>query len=117
MQKRKSAFSNLILVNTMSPIRSKQNFFIIDLHYIAPFEDIDLLLDAHIDFLEENYACGRFIASGPKVPRTGGIIIATAETRAALEEALEADPFKKNQMARYTVTEFRPSKKADQLNC
>ena len=99
----------------MSIIPADQNLFIVDLHYTSSFDDIEPHLDAHIDFLEQNYAAGRFIASGPKVPRTGGVIIATAETRAVLEKILEADPFKKNQLAKYTVTEFRPSMQADQL--
>lgn len=99
----------------MPLLPSNQNLFIVDLHYTSSFDDIGPKLDEHVEFLEQNYASGRFIASGPKVPRTGGVIIATAETRAALEEALEADPFKKNKLAEYTITEFRPSMQADQL--
>jgi uncharacterized protein YciI len=99
----------------MSLIPAAQNLFIVDLHYIASFDEIEPELDAHVVFLEENYAAGRFIASGPKVPRTGGVIIATAPTREELEEALKADPFMQKNLARYTVTEFRPSMQAKQL--
>lgn len=99
----------------MSLIPNSQSLFIVDLHYIASFDDIDLHLNEHVAFLEQNYAAGRFIASGPKVPRTGGLIVATAETRALLEDVLEADPFKKHGLARYSVTEFSPSMMADNL--
>lgn len=99
----------------MPLIPSDQNLFIVDLHYTSPFDDIEPHIDAHVEFLEQNYPAGRFLASGPKVPRTGGVIIATAKTLAVLEEVLEADPFRKNKLAEYTVTEFRPSMQASQL--
>lgn len=99
----------------MSLIPQNQNLFIVDLHYVVPFDEIDVHLDEHVAFLEQNYATGYFIASGPKVPRTGGLIIATAETRALLQEVLETDPFKKHGLARYAVTEFRPSMMAEAL--
>lgn len=97
----------------MSLIPSEQNLFIVDLHYTVPVKDIEPALDAHVMFLKENYRLGRFIASGPKVPRSGGVIIATAASRQELEDCLEADPFKKQKLARYTVTEFRPSMTAE----
>lgn len=100
----------------MTLIPSGQNLFVVDLHYTASFEEIEPELDAHVEFLEENYASGHFIASGPKVPRTGGVIIATAETREVLAQILTSDPFHEKQLARYTITEFRPSMKASQLS-
>ncbi|WP_170571753.1 YciI family protein [Ruegeria atlantica] len=100
----------------MTLIPSEQNLFIVDLHYVASIEDIEPVLDAHVEFLEQNYASGCFIASGPKVPRTGGVIIATAPTREELEKTLEADPFKREALAIYTVTEFRASMRAVQLD-
>ena len=99
----------------MALIPSDQTLFVVDLHYTTSFDNIEPQLDAHVEFLQRNYASGRFIASGPKVPRTGGVIIATAETRAVLEDVLEDDPFKKHRLASYTITEFRPSMKATQL--
>ncbi|WP_299869876.1 YciI family protein [uncultured Roseobacter sp.] len=99
----------------MSSIPTNQSLFIIDLRYIAPLDDISIHLDEHVTFLEQNYAAGHFIASGPKVPRTGGVIIATAETRTSLEDLLETDPFKMHELARYTVTEFLPSMMVENL--
>ncbi|WP_205859819.1 YciI family protein [Cochlodiniinecator piscidefendens] len=96
----------------MSHIPPNQNLFIVDLHYIASFDEIDPLIDAHVEFLEQHYASGNFITSGPKEPRTGGVIVATAATRAELESMLELDPFKMHNVANYTITEFRPSMKA-----
>ena len=99
----------------MTLIPAGQNLFVVDLHYTVSFDKIEPELDAHVEFLEENYATGSFIASGPKVPRTGGVIIAAAETRDGLEKVLAADPFHAKALARYTITEFRPSMKASHL--
>lgn len=99
----------------MPAIPSDQNFFVVDLHYIASFEEIEPALDAHVQFLEKNYASGSFIASGPKEPRTGGVIVATAASKSELEEILDADPFKQQELAEYKITEFRASMRVDQL--
>lgn len=99
----------------MALIPNDQSLFIVDLHYTASLDDIAPALDPHVAFLEANYAAGNFLASGPKVPRTGGVIIATAASRAALDEILKADPFKEQGLAKYTVTEFRATMRAAPL--
>ena len=82
--------------------------FVILVDYIRPLEDVDHWLEEHRAFLKENFASGRFLASGPRVPRTGGVILAVGGDRAHLEALLERDPFKREQVARYTVLEFDP---------
>lgn len=52
--------------------------FIVSLTYHASLEQIDAYLAEHVAFLKEQYAQGHFLASGRKVPRTGGIILARA---------------------------------------
>lgn len=86
------------------------NLFLVDLTYIKPFEEIDPLIEDHYAFLDRYYANGTFLASGPKVPRTGGVIIARGKDRAALESILTEDPFSKARVADYTVTEFVPKR-------
>ncbi|WP_200876079.1 YciI family protein [Ruegeria halocynthiae] len=100
----------------MALIPSEQNLFVVDLHYVVSIDEIESALDAHVEFLEDNFASGRFIASGPKIPRTGGVIIAMAPSRIELEAILESDPFKQNGLADYSITEFRASMRAKQLN-
>ena len=48
--------------------------FILILTYKAPLEKVLELLDAHRCYLEKYYAIGNFLASGPQVPRKGGIL-------------------------------------------
>ncbi len=80
--------------------------FVVSVNYIKPLEQIDSLLEEHIEFLKAQYEKKTFITSGRKVPRTGGIIIAKAKNKEELSAILEQDPFFKNGVAEYEVTEF-----------
>jgi uncharacterized protein YciI len=82
--------------------------FVIIVDYVKPLSEVDSWLEAHREFLREQYAAGLFLASGPREPRDGGLILAHGCDRAALEILLEADPFKREGVARYTVLEFAP---------
>jgi uncharacterized protein YciI len=83
--------------------------YIVSLTYKASLEAIDKELSNHIAFLKEQYAQGHFLASGRKIPRTGGIILATTKDKEELNKILEQDPFKQNNLADYEVTEFIPT--------
>lgn len=84
--------------------------FIVLLTYTKPIEIVDQYLKAHRDYLEEGYKKNFFIVSGPKNPRTGGIIVSQLSDRAQLEEILKNDPFKLNDVANYEILEFSPTK-------
>lgn len=95
----------------------EENMYLVLVQYIAPLEVIDQLLADHVRFLDEQYAAGIFLASGRQVPRTGGVILARAASRAALDAILARDPFAQHKAARYDVVEFAPSKAAPELAC
>jgi uncharacterized protein YciI len=83
--------------------------FIINLNYIVPLEELDQHMEAHVKYLKKYYAADVFIMSGRKVPRTGGIIIAQADSKAILEKIIAEDPFHKHKLAEFTITEFLAS--------
>ncbi len=89
--------------------------FIIDITYKVELSQVDEHLEAHIEYLKEQYANGNFIVSGRKVPRTGGIILSNLTIKKELEEILDKDPFKINKVARYTIVEFVPSMTSKEL--
>lgn len=89
--------------------------FVVSLTYKRPLEEIDRHLNEHITYLREEYARGSFLASGRKVPRTGGIILSGLEDRGELEGVLERDPFRARDLADYAITEFVPTMVADEL--
>ena len=72
--------------------------------------EIEQHLAEHRQFLDTNYAKGLFIASGAKVPRTGGVILVKAMPRAELELLMTEDPFHRHQLAEYQIIEFNPNK-------
>jgi uncharacterized protein YciI len=83
--------------------------FIINLNYIAPLEKIDALMKEHMVFLKKAYAENLFIASGRKVPRTGGIILATGKSKAEFESLMQLDPFVAKGLAEFSIIEFQTS--------
>jgi uncharacterized protein YciI len=86
--------------------------FAVSISYTVELSEVDPHIEAHIAYLEKYYAAGVFIASGRKVPRTGGVILAQAESKTALEKILQEDPFAKANIARYEITEFIATKTA-----
>ena len=62
-------------------------------------------------WLRAQYAAGRFLVSGRKIPRDGGIIIATGSDRVAVEKIAREDPFVAQGLATVRVVEFRASQK------
>jgi uncharacterized protein YciI len=83
--------------------------FIINLNYIVPLDQLDLHMAAHVKFLKGYYKKNVFVASGRKVPRTGGIILALAKSKEEVEQIIREDPFSKHKLAEFSVTEFLTS--------
>jgi uncharacterized protein YciI len=86
--------------------------FIIELLYKAELSEIDAHMADHMVFLKKQYAEGRFVVSGRKIPRDGGVIIATGESRAEIEALIAEDPFVARGLAEFRVIEFRASQRA-----
>ena len=83
--------------------------FIIDLTYIVPLEELDQHMADHVKYLRKYYKKDVFVASGRKVPRTGGIILALADSKEAIEKIIKEYPFYKHELAEFTITEFLTS--------
>jgi uncharacterized protein YciI len=89
--------------------------FIINLHYTAPLEEIDAHMKPHMAFLNKYYKANVFIASGRKVPRTGGIILALAKSKEEVEKIIQEDEFYIHKLAEFTITEFQTSQSHPEL--
>lgn len=76
---------------------------------------MDRFVGEHRQFLERHYASGQFLLSGRKEPRTGGVILSVAETRAEIEWIVQTDPFYREQIAEYEIIEFFPSMAVEHL--
>jgi len=89
--------------------------FIVLLQYIKPIEEIDRLIPEHRRFLDRHYGNGTFLLSGRQEPRTGGVILAKADSKTTLQRLLEEDPFFIAGVATYQIVEFIPTMVADNL--
>jgi uncharacterized protein YciI len=84
--------------------------FIVNLTYLVPLEQIDAAMKEHMVFLNHYYNANKFVASGRKVPRTGGIILVLAQTKAEVEAIMAEDPFCITSLPNLPSPSFKPRK-------
>lgn len=89
--------------------------FVIELVYKADLTEIDAAMKPHVAFLNKYYKAGKFLISGRKIPRDGGIILALGDSREQIEQIMSEDPFCSRGLADFRVIEFRASQRADDI--
>ena len=89
--------------------------FVLLLTYTRPLPEVDALMRDHMRWVGEHYATGRFVVSGRRIPRTGGVILARGDDRAEIEAIAAADPFVAGGAATVEVVQFRASQTARDL--
>ena len=90
--------------------------FLILLHYENGLELVDEHLPAHVRWLRRNYERGRFLLSGRRHPRNGGVILCRAGSRAEVDVLVSEDPFAAAGAARHEILEFLPGDCAPELS-
>jgi uncharacterized protein YciI len=89
--------------------------FLILLHYLRPLPEVDRWVPEHRSFLERHYASGKFLLSGRKEPRDGGVILCRARSLDELRAVVAQDPFHREGLARYELVEFMPTMSSPEL--
>lgn len=87
-------------------------FFIVEVTYRIPADQLGDTLLEHRAFLQNGYDQGWLLLSGPQIPRTGGIVVARAPSLEALEDFFLRDPYQVKGLADYRFVEFNPVKHA-----
>lgn len=87
--------------------------YIVFLTYTRPIEEVEALLETHVDWLNRYFTAGAFISAGRKDPRTGGMIMVREMDRKQLDSILAEDPFQK--VASYDVTKVNITRSADKF--
>lgn len=82
--------------------------YVVEITYKTPIEKIEELTPIHREFLQTGYKAGMLLVSGPKVPRTGGIVIAKAISMEEITDFFKNDPYALNNAADYSFIEFNP---------
>jgi uncharacterized protein YciI len=90
--------------------------FVLLLTYVKPLPEVDALMREHVAWLEEQYDAGRFLVSGRRIPRTGGVIVAHGDDREQIEALAAGDPFVSGGVATCEVIQFRASQAAAGLD-
>jgi uncharacterized protein YciI len=85
--------------------------YVVEITFTAEFARIEPVVPDHRNFLQAGYDRGWLLMSGPQNPRTGGMVIARAPSRAELEAFFRADPYATAGVASYRFTEFNPVKR------
>lgn len=85
------------------------------LKYTKPLEEINKALPAHTKYLEKYYSLQKFICSGRQNPRTGGVILCTAEDREEIDQIIKEDPFYYERIAEYQIIDFTPTKYTEEF--
>lgn len=86
--------------------------FLVLLDYLRPLSEVDMNIDEHRTFLSRHYAAGHFLLSGRKVPRTGGVIFARADSLDEVAQWISEDPFRQAGLARYEIIAWEATMKA-----
>lgn len=91
--------------------------FIVSLSYKKGISEVEKFIGPHMLFLDKYYSEKKFIFSGRKNPRTGGIILVRNVGRNSLMEIIKQDPFHQNEIADYDITEVIPTKYDEDFSC
>jgi uncharacterized protein YciI len=89
--------------------------FVIELTYKAELSEIDAQMRPHMAFVNKYYDAGKFLVSGRKIPRDGGIILALGDSREEIEAIMREDPFHRHGLVDFRVIEFRASQSAKDM--
>ena len=84
--------------------------FLIEIEYTAPIEIINMIVTEQRKFLQTGYDKGWLLMSGPKFPKTGGLVIARAPSMEDIQKFFFDDPYQQHKAATYRFVEFDPVK-------
>lgn len=85
--------------------------FVVEATYSAPIGQVREAYSRHRAWLQKGYDQGLFLCSGPKIPPTGGYLVARADSVEVLQRMFEEEPLNKEGLATFTFTEFNPVKR------
>lgn len=89
------------------------------IRYRAPIDVIEAATEAHRAYLRELKAAGTLVASGPVVPRTGGVLLLRVpddNSATALDAVRDGDPFWKQGLANYELLPWNPGIGREELD-
>ncbi|MFO1434067.1 MAG: YciI family protein [Candidatus Competibacteraceae bacterium] len=92
------------------------NYYVLESQFQKPFDQFGSAVSEHRAYLQTWYDKGVLLCSGPKMDKSGGVIIGKAESITDIETMIAGDPYNVAGLAKYTIKEFNPVKKAAVLD-
>ncbi len=89
--------------------------YLILIEYKVPFEQVEPHVDAHIKFVRRYVDIHKFVLTGRKVPRTGGVLLGDFASREEVEKTLNEDPFRIHDLANFEIIEIELSQVSEKL--
>ncbi len=93
-----------------------KKLFVCKVNYTQPFEQVEQFLAEHRAYLALGYNNGKLLASGPRNPKDGGLIIGRFDTKDEVLAFAKDDPFCIHGVALYEIIEFEAVLHADCLH-
>ena len=85
--------------------------FIANLKYKKSMEEVNKVLEAHLEYLDKYFEKEKFICTGKKsFPELGGVILFDSNNLEEAKKILHEDPFYVKEIADYEIIEFQPVK-------
>ena len=85
--------------------------FIANLKYKKSIEEVNKVLETHLEYLDKYFEKGKFICTGKKsFPELGGVILFDSNNLEEAKKILYEDPFYIEEIADYEIIEFQPIK-------
>ena len=90
--------------------------FVVLINYKVPFEQFEHVVPSHREYLQSAVDAGMVLLSGPRIPRTGGVVIIKADSESAARAFTDKDPYNLAGVADYQILEFKPGRHQDFLD-
>ena len=74
--------------------------------YLKPLDEVERLMPEHRAFLDRFYREGKVVFSGPREPRTGGVILLDVDSEVEAMKIVVEDPFFTEKVAHYELIRF-----------
>ncbi len=94
---------------TTAPGGNAATLFLAVSEYVVDLDTVAAHVPAHRDWVLGLYERGTMLASGPRNPRVGGVLLLTASSLAEAEAIVAGDPLVLTGSATYAFTEFAPT--------
>ncbi|WP_428240034.1 YciI family protein [Gynuella sp.] len=89
--------------------------FVVTIEYKVDLSEVEPHISAHMQYIDKHYKAGHFLLSGRKQPRTGGVILAKAESMTKMQAIVAEDPFFQADIANFEIIEFVASNSSAEL--